>query len=325
MSAGRLTDVPGVRVGHVTDVVAGSGCTAILPAPGMVGAVDVRGGGASVRETELLQPRSGEREIAALMLSGGSAFGLAVADGAMRWCDERGIGLAIGAGMVVPIVPAAVIFDLGITANQRRPTADDGYAACDAASSEPHAVGSVGAGTGATVGKWHGRDGWCKGGLGAASAVLPDGHVVAVLAVVNAFGDVIDDDGTVLAGVWAPGRGFLSASAAARTGAPKHPRLQGTNTTLLCVATDAPVGSAGAGQLARAASTGSARAINPVATALDGDVSFALAARGTDPAFVASVVAADLAAAAIRNGIRTANSVRGVPAANGLHSQWMQQ
>lgn len=321
MPAGRLTDVPGVRVGHLTDAVAGSGCTAILPAPGMVGAVDVRGGGASVRETELLQPRSGEREVSALMLSGGSAFGLAVADGAMRWCDERGIGLATGAGMVVPIVPAAVIFDLGISANQRRPTADDGYAACDAASGEPHAVGCVGAGTGATVGKWHGRDGWCKGGLGAASAVLPSGQVVAVLAVVNAFGDVIDDDGTVLAGVWAPGQGFLAASKEARTGAPQHPRLQGTNTTLLCVATDAPVGSAGAGQLARAASTGAARAISPVGTSLDGDVAFALAARGSDPAFIASVVAADLAAEAIRDGVRTATSLRGVLSASDLAAE----
>lgn len=247
MSTGRLTDIPGLRVGHWTDAQGGTGCTAVIPPRGMMGAVDVRGGGASVRETELLDPRSGAREVSAIMLSGGSAFGLASADGAMRWCEEQGIGLATGAGMLVPIVPAAVIFDLGITANLRRPGSADGYAACAAATDAPHAVGSVGAGTGATLGKWNGRDGWCKGGLGAASARLPSGHIVAVLAVVNAFGDVLDEDGSVLAGAWIDGRGFIGAAHAARTAPPQHPRLQGTNTTLLCIATNAPVGAVGAG------------------------------------------------------------------------------
>lgn len=315
MSTGRLTDIPGLRVGHWTDAQGGTGCTAVIPPRGMMGAVDVRGGGASVRETELLDPRSGAREVSAIMLSGGSAFGLASADGAMRWCEEQGIGLATGAGMLVPIVPAAVIFDLGITANLRRPGSADGYAACAAATDAPHAVGSVGAGTGATLGKWNGRDGWCKGGLGAASARLPSGHIVAVLAVVNAFGDVLDEDGSVLAGAWIDGRGFIGAAHAARTAPPQHPRLQGTNTTLLCIATNAPVGAVGAGQLARAASTGAARSISPVATSLDGDVAFALAPDGTDPPFVASVVGADVAAEAIRSAVREATTIRGVPTA----------
>lgn len=321
MPAGRLTDVPGLRVGHWTNANAGTGCTAVIPAPGMVGAVEVRGGGASVRETELLDPRSGEREISAIMLSGGSAFGLASADGAMRWCEEQGIGLVTGAGMLVPIVPAAVIFDLGITGNQRRPGSDDGYAACAAASGQSHAIGSVGAGTGATCGKWHGRAGWCKGGLGAASVQTPDGHVVAALAVVNAFGDVLAEDGSVLAGVSTADGRFIGASDSARTAPPTHPRLAGENTTLLVVATDAPVGGPGAGQIARAASTGAARAISPVATALDGDVAFGLAAAGREPAFVPSVLAADVAAAAIRAAVRAATSLRGVPSADEVRSR----
>lgn len=320
MSTGRLTDVPGLRVGHWTDAEAGTGCTAIIPPRGYVGAVEVSGGGASVRETELLAPRSGEREVSAVVFSGGSAFGLASADGAMRWCEEQGIGLVTGAGALVPIIPAAVIYDLGITANARRPGPDDGYAACAAARAEPHAVGSVGAGTGATLGKWNGRDGWCKGGLGGASARTPDGHVVAALAVVNAFGDVIDEDGSVLAGAWVDGQGFVGATRQARVSAPEHPRLRGVNTTLVCVATDAPIGVIGAGQLARAAGTGMARAVSPVATALDGDVAFALAPAGTANGFVSAVIAADVVAAAIRCGVRAASSVRGVPTAKSRNS-----
>lgn len=316
MPAGRLTDVPGVRVGHWTDADAGTGCTVIIPPLGTVGACDVRGGGASTRELALLDPAAGEREVSALVFAGGSAFGLAAADGVMRWCEEQGIGIDT-AGARVPIVPAAVIYDLGVSGNLRRPGADDGYAACVAATSAPHAMGSVGAGTGATVGKWNGRSGWCKGGLGAASARLPGGEWVGVLAVVNAFGDVLDESGAVLAGVFAPGKGFLCASRQAFTAAPRHPRLQpaaGSNTTLLCVATDAPVGAGGAGRVARMAQAGAGRAVSPFNTPLDGDVAFCLAppANGAD-AFVIGVVAADLAAQAVRVAVRAATTVRGVP------------
>ncbi len=324
MPTGFLTDVPGYRVGHWTDADAGTGCTAIIPPPGSVGAVHVTGGGASVRETELLSPRSGEREVSAIMFSGGSAFGLAAADGAMRWCEEQGIGLATGAGAIVPIVPAAVIYDLGIAGKVRRPGADAGYAACAAATDAPHALGSIGAGTGATVGKWNGQAGWCKGGLGAASVRLPNGWTVAALAVVNAFGDVVDEDGSVLAGVWVDGA-FPGADRLAATKAPDHPRLTGTNTTLLCVATDAPIGGRGAAQLAQMGATGAARAIAPVATSLDGDVTFGLAAR-TDvkpgEPFIPAVVAAGVSAGAIRAAIGAATSLGGVPTA---HERMMQK
>ena len=313
MPAGRLTDVPGVRVGHWTDRDAGTGCTVVVPPPGSLGAVDVRGGGASARETELLAPLAGDREVTALLLTGGSAFGLAAADGVMRWCEEQGRGIDTGAARV-PIVPAAVIYDLGIGGNARRPGPDDGYAACMAATDAPHEVGSVGAGTGATVGKWNGREGWCKGGLGAASVRLPDGVTVGVLAVVNAFGDVLDGQGGVIAGVWDDRDGFLCASRQALVAAPRHPRLgEGENTTLLCVATDAGLTKTEAGQVVRMAQAGIARAVSPVNTPLDGDAAFCIATgvrHGS--AFAVGVAAADLAAEAVRDAVTSATEVRGV-------------
>jgi L-aminopeptidase/D-esterase-like protein len=311
--AGRLTDVPGIRVGHWTDPDAGTGCTVIIPPPGSVGAVDVRGGGPSTRELELLAPLAGDREVTALLLTGGSAFGLAAADGVMRWCEEQGLGIDAGAARI-PIVPAAVIYDLGITGNARRPRSDDGYAACVAASAAAHEVGSVGAGTGATVGKWNGREGWCKGGLGAAGTTLPDGATVAALAVVNAFGDVLDERGEVIAGVWDETQGFLHASRQARIDGPQHPRLtEGQHTTLLCIATDARLTKIEAGQVARMAQAGLARAVSPINTPLDGDVAFCLTTGvRTSTPFVVGVVAAELAAEAVRGGVRAATAVRGV-------------
>ncbi len=314
MPAGRLTDVPGFRVGHWTDADAGTGCTVVIPPPGTIGAVDVRGGGASTRELELLAPLSGDREVTALLLTGGSAFGLAAADGVMRWCEEQGLGIDTGAARV-PVVPAAVIYDLGISGNMRRPGPREGYAACLAASAAPHDVGSVGAGTGATVGKILGQRGWCKGGLGAASARLLDGATVAVLVVVNAFGDVFDERGEVIAGAWDARRGFVRAPSYVLEAPPEHPRLgDGEHTTLVCVATDAALTKIEAGQVARVAQTGIARAINPVHTPLDGDVAFCLAT-GTQSssAFTVGVVAAELAGTAVRDGVRHAVSVRGVP------------
>ena len=158
-----VSDVAGLRVGHWTDLAAGTGCTVILPPPGTVGAVEVRGGGPATRDTELLAPLASVGEVTALLFSGGSAFGLDAAAGVMRWSEERGLGHDTGLGRV-PIVPAACIFDLGITGNARRPGPDDGYAACEAAREGPHAVGSVGAGTGATVGKLRARDGCARAG-----------------------------------------------------------------------------------------------------------------------------------------------------------------
>ena len=187
-----LTDVPGVKVGHWTDTDAGTGCTAIILPPGTRGGVDVRGGGPASRETDLLRPEATVPVVSAIVLSGGSAFGLDTAGGVMAWCEEQGLGVDTGIALV-PIVPAASLFDLGITGTARRPGAAEGRLAAEAAGDGPHAVGSVGAGTGATVGKCHGRDHWCKGGLGAASVRLASGATVAAMAVVNAFGDVLDE------------------------------------------------------------------------------------------------------------------------------------
>ena len=310
-----LTDVEGVRVGHWTDAEAGTGCTAIIPPPGTVGGVDVRGGGPGTRETDLLSPIATVTELTALVLSGGSAFGLAAATGAMRWCEENGLGVEIGTIARVPIVPSAIIFDLGITGNARRPGADEGYAACAAADRGPHATGSVGAGTGATVGKLLGRDGWCKGGLGAASVATHDGVTVAALAVVNAFGDVMDERGDVIAGAWQEGTGFVRAWEHALAAPPVHPRLAApASTTLVCVATDGRLTKAEATHVARMAQAGVCRAIAPVHTPLDGDVAFCLAT-GARPASVITtgIGAAEVAARAIRDAVRSATPLRGVP------------
>ena len=312
-----VSGIEGIRVGHWTDAAAGTGCTVILPPPGTVGAVEVRGGGPATRETELLAPLSSVHDLTALLFTGGSAFGLDAASGVVRWCEDHGLGHETGIARV-PIVPAAAIYDLGITANARRPGPDDGYAACEAAAPGPHAVGSVGAGTGATVGKLRGQAGWCKGGLGAASRTLHDGVRVAALAVVNAWGDVLDETGAILAGAFDPARGFLVASERVIDSPPEHPRLAApTNTTLLCIATDARLTRAEAGMVARMSHAGMARAVSPVHTPIDGDAAFCLAT-GARPAsvFACGVAAAEAASEAIRDAVRRATAIRGVPTAS---------
>jgi L-aminopeptidase/D-esterase-like protein len=312
-----LTDVPGIRVGHATDVAAGTGCTVVLPPPGTVGAVDVRGGGPGSRETDLLSPVATVDQVTALLLTGGSAFGLSAAAGVVRHCQEEGLGVATPHARV-PIVPAAVIYDLGVTGNLRHPGPDDAYLACREATGGPHEVGSVGAGTGATVGKAHAQVGWCKGGLGAASTRLLDGTTVAALAVVNAFGDVLDERGEVLAGTWAPERGFVGSAAVLVEEPPRHPRLIGTreNTTLVVVATDARLSKPEATHVSRMGQGGLCRAVSPANTPVDGDAVFCLATGArTAGAFVCGVAAAEVVAAAIRDAVRRATPVRGVPTA----------
>jgi L-aminopeptidase/D-esterase-like protein len=309
-----VTDVPGVRVGHWTDAGAGTGCTVIMPPPGTVGAVEVRGGGPATRDVDLLAPLASVAEVTALLFSGGSAFGLDAASGVMRWCEERGLGHDTVAARV-PIVPTACVFDLGITGNGRRPGPDDGYAACEALSDEPHAVGSVGAGTGATCGKLRARDGWCKGGLGAGGRRLHDGTIVAALAVVNAWGDVIDRDGSVIAGAVGEDGRFMRAWERVIDRPPFHPRLAAAeHTTLVCVVTDARLARAEAATVARMAHAGMARAVSPVHTPIDGDAAFCLAT-GARPAsaFAVGVAAAEAVSDAIRDAVRSARAVRGVP------------
>ena len=297
-----LTDVPGIRVGHWTDADAGTGCTAIILPQGTVGGVDVRGGGPASRETDLLQPVATVPLVSAILLTGGSAFGLDAASGVMHWCEEQGLGVDTGIA-TVPIVSAAALFDLGITGNARRPGAAEGRLAAEAATDGPHAVG-------------HGRDHWCKGGIGTASVRLRSGATVSALVAVNAFGDVLDENGQVLAGAWENGR-FVDARRALMEDEPRHHRLaEMSNTTLAVVATDARLDKAQCTQVARQAHAGLARAIAPYGTALDGDIAFAVATGATDanPIIVGNA-AAEMASAAVRDAVRQASSVRGVPTA----------
>ncbi len=300
--AGSNGHVPGIRVGHWSDPEAATGCSVVLCEAGAVGGVDVRGAAPGTRETDLLRPGSLVERVHAVVLSGGSAFGLESATGAVRYLEERGIGFPTPAGPV-PIVPAAVLFDLAIGRADVRPNAAAGYAACLAATAAV-AEGSVGAGTGATVGKWAGLEHVAKGGMGTASRTLPDGTVVGALVAVNAVGSIYD-----------PKTGALVAGpAAGATSAPLG--LAGTSTTLGVVATTAPLDKAGANRLAALAHDGFALAIRPAHTAYDGDVIFALslpAARTTaaDPVLLATS-AVDAVVEAILRAVRRAMARDGV-------------
>jgi len=297
----------GFLIGHWTDEAGVTGCTAVIAPPGARGGVDVRGGGPGTRETDVIGPLAGAGEVSAVMLTGGSAFGLASADGAMRWCEEQGRGHATPAG-AVPIVPAAVIYDLAAGDPRARPDADSGYAACAAATGEVPERGPVGAGTGAAVGKIAGREHAARAGIGYASGRTGLGHEVAALAVVNAFGDVIGEDGAVLAGLRGGEAGSTAATIAAMERPPDWRAVEERNTTLVCVMTDAPLDKAACSRVASMASAGVARAIDPVFSDVDGDVAFCLAA-GTPAAadrFVSLAVgtlAATLTAAAIRDAV----------------------
>jgi L-aminopeptidase/D-esterase-like protein len=261
--------IEGVRVGHVTG--AGTGVTVLLFPSGSVGSAEVRGGAPATRETDLLEPSRTVARIDAVVLAGGSAFGLAAADGVMRYLAERGQGFPT-AGGPVPIVPAACIFDL-VEAATTPPGAEDGYRAAIAAAREPAGgedeTGRVGAGTGATVGKWRGREGAVPGGVGVAATTV-DGARVGALAVVNALGDVVDADGTVLAGSTAPADVPAFPT-------PQPFEEQRANTTLVVVVTDAALDKTACYLLAQSAHDGFALALRPAHTRYDGDIAFAVA------------------------------------------------
>jgi L-aminopeptidase/D-esterase-like protein len=317
-----LTAVPGIAVGHAHDLEALTGCTVILLPPGTSGGVDVRGGAPGTRETDLLSPIAMVQHIDAICLTGGSAFGLASATGVMDWLRERDIGFDTGI-VRVPIVPAAVIFDLGIGRADRWPDAAMGYAACQAASTEEVVEGCVGAGTGATAGKLLGLAHATKSGLGSA-AVLLDGVTVAALAVTNAFGDVWSAaDGRIIAGARDPhGSGFIDAARRMRAGtAGAVPG--GFNTTLAVVATDAALDKAGCQKLAQMAQDALARTIRPVHTPFDGDIVFAAAtrARPAPPMAFLGTAAADVLATAIERSVQTATAAGGLPAARDLEDR----
>jgi len=308
-SNGTLTDVAGLRVGHFTDARRPTGCTVILTPEGAVAGVDVRGAAPGTRETELLSPLNAVEAVHALLLAGGSAFGLDAAGGVMRWLDERGFGVPVGPARV-PIVPAAILFDLWIGDPSIRPDAAAGYAACETASDAAVSQGNVGAGAGCSVGKLFGIARAMRGGLGSASITV-DGITVAALVAVNAIGDVLDpSSGTVIAGARTPdGRALFGTMAALRRGELPAPLQVGAATTLGVVATDAVLAKAQATKLAQMAHDGFARAINPVHTMTDGDTIFALAtgASGrTASVTLLGALGADVMAAAIVNAVRAA-------------------
>ena len=318
---GALTDVAGVRVGHFTHPGRPTGCSVVLCEAGAVAGVDVRGAAPGTRETDLLRPGNLVEHVHAVLLSGGSAFGLAAADGVMRWLEERGHGLQVGT-VRVPIVPAAVLFDLWLGDASLRPDAAAGYAACEAARSEAPAQGNVGAGAGATVGKLFGAAYAMKGGIGSAS--LRVGAVtIAALVAVNALGDVIDPgSGRVLAGARSDdGLSLRDTMASLIRGDLPAPALAGMATTIGVIATDAALTKAQANQLASMAHDGLARSINPVHSMADGDTLFALATGASGKPGDMSVLgalAAEVVARAVISAITHAVSLPGLPGARDL-------
>jgi L-aminopeptidase/D-esterase-like protein len=321
---GNLCDVPGVLVGHATDEAGVTGCTAVLfDAPGgAVAGVDVRGASPGTRETDLLSPAARVSEVHAILLTGGSAFGLAAASGVVRFLEEQGVGYDVGVARV-PIVPAAVIFDLAVGSPTARPNEAMGYEAASSARSWDYPRGSVGAGTGATVGKLLGPHRAMKGGLGSASVSLEGGLVIGALAVVNALGNVRDpstgrtiagprlDDGTLADGV-----SELAGVADGRTG-------WGRNTTLGLLATNARLTKPEAARVALMAHDGLARAIEPVHTGFDGDAVFAASLGGAEGGMPASAdlvgaLGARLMAEAVIDAASSAEGLPGLPSASDL-------
>lgn len=305
----------GVRVGHWTDRDAWTGCTVCLLPEGSTASCEVRGGAPGTIGSDILQPAGVGPGANAILLTGGSAFGLAAADGVVRWLSERGLGFQTPSA-TVPLVAAAVVYDLGLGDSATRPGADAGYAACEAATDEPDR-GSVGGGTGCTVGKLLGPDRWTKGGFGLAGAELEGGGIVTAVAVVNAVGDVLSEDGSVLAGIrdesgFRPSAEVLSTSQGIR-------RPWGEATTLVAVFTDIVLTKLEAWMCSRAANAGVARAVSPVWTPLDGDAVFCgSTCRVEGNPLLTSLVAAELVAEAIRDGVRQATGAPGCPAISEL-------
>ena len=317
-----LTDVPGIKVGHVTMTERPTGCTVILTEAGAVAGVDVRGSAPGTMETDLLNPLNLVQQVNAIFLSGGSAFGLDVATGVRRYLYEKNIGFDTRVAKV-PIVPGAILYDLNIGGHPEIwPTAECGYRAATAATGGPIAEGNVGAGAGATVGKSGGGGGAMKGGTGTASIVMSDGLIVAALVAVNAVGDIVDPaTGSVVAGVrTADGRALADARTLLRAGRLQQ-AMPGQNTTIGVVATNARLTKTQATKVAQMAHDGVARAIYPSHTMGDGDTMFALATGGLSAdADVSRVGAlgAEMVSDAIMRAARQATGIPGYPAARDL-------
>lgn len=324
-----ITDIPGIKVGHAQDDEALTGCTVVLCEKGAVGGVDQRGGAPGTRETDALYPVHLVNTVHAVVLSGGSAFGLDAASGAVRYLEERGVGLNVGVAKV-PIVPAAILFDLGIGSATVRPNADMGYQACLHASAQAPAEGNFGAGTGATVGKILGMGQAVKSGVGTASMEIGAGVKVGAIVAVNAFGDVVDPhQGVILAGARSIKKGPLKIgqglfadtrevmkSLVGRTVLGFATR---ENTVIAVVATNAKLNKEQATKVAAMAQNGVVRTIRPANTMLDGDTIFALAT-GQKKADVNIVgaFAAQVVAESVLRAVKAAQSAGGVPAISDL-------
>ncbi|HEX3703687.1 MAG TPA: P1 family peptidase [Vicinamibacterales bacterium] len=326
-----LTAVEGIKVGQFTLSERPTGCTAILVDGDAVGGVSQRGGAPGTRETDLLNPLNMVDKVNAIVLAGGSAFGLDAASGTVRWLDEHNIGFDVRIAHV-PIVPAAILFDLPVGGNPKiRPTADCGYKAADAATTRPVEEGSVGAGAGATVGKLggfaerpgvpSGQRGPMKSGVGSFALRMPNGLVVGAIVAVNAVGDIIDpDSGHVVAGALTPTGEFADARKILRSGVLARPR-PAENTTIGVVATNAKLTKAEAGRMALMADDGYARAIYPSHTNGDGDTVFSLATGrwpGDADITVVGALAAEAMAQAIVRAATQATGLPGLPAARDL-------
>ncbi len=313
--------IPGLQVGHAQDFEAATGCTVVLTPEGAVCGVDQRGGAPGTRETDLLRPMHRVEEVHAVVLTGGSAFGLAAADGVVCWLEEHNIGFDVGVARV-PIVPAAVLFDLIVGRADIRPDATMGYAACQAAThhSETDEVGTIGAGTGAAVGNILGPAARMKGGLGTAVIALDQGLIVGALIVVNCLGDVVNPEtGQILAGVRKLPEGHFADTMQLLKEMPGNLTRPG-NTVIGVVATNASLSKEAANKVAQMAHNGLARAIRPAHTMFDGDTIFALATSQGQAADISLIgaFAAEATAQAIVNAVQQATSLAGVPALRDL-------
>ena len=318
---GSITDVSGIKVGHFTDSRRPTGCTVILTEEGATAGVDVRGAAPGTRDTELLNPINTVQTVHAIMLAGGSAFGLDAASGAMRYLEEHGIGFDMRVARV-PIVPAAILFDLSVGDAKIRPDAEAGYKACKAAAATPPAEGNVGAGAGATVGKLFGMSRAMKSGIGT-SCIKLNGIKVGAIVAVNAIGDVFDpSNGKLVAGARTKdGKALVNSMASILRGEALPPALEGAATTIGVVATDVVLTKTQASKVAQMAHDGLARTINPVHTAFDGDTIFALAtgkSSKTANLTLVGALAAEAVEQAVLRAVRAARSIAGLPSAADL-------
>ena len=322
-----LTAIAGVEVGHDSDLDNLTGVTVIRFAdPGAIAGVSVMGSAPGTRETDLLDPSNLVDTVNAIVLTGGSAFGLAAATGVVSVLEEAGSGLSVAQGQVVPIVPGAVIFDLGVGNPKVRPDADAGERAARSATSQPVGMGNIGAGTGATVGKLKGAARATKGGLGSALISLPGSKLVGCLVVVNAVGEVRDpSSGSILAGIRGDNKGEFLCSVEAITGGLSSEVLPGTNTTIAAIVTNVSMTKTQLTKVAQMAHDGMARTINPVHTQYDGDTVFAASTKTStvesnlsdaDTVNQIGTAAAEALAQAIVLAIKHAKSIHDIPSSD---------